>query len=276
MIKTQTPTFEDPNYVNTIGSKVVITPVSEAWEFSVKKDQLLQRTMVHMGPASASSGEMPDSSDAVFTGDSRRGGIPEATENIAAADLPSGEMPKAEDDADLEDLPSGKRSRTEATKEEEDVEMQECEEQQEEEMPQGDPMDAPDYDAEEPGDSDSESMNSAIMARANELVNSHFYEHIVGEENIPGEPSNLEQRSRMATPQIARFAQKMLGRDLEHIDGLLTAERRLREERADYRAQEEQPRQTLEQMPFLEVEVKEEKPYGEELEKTRRRVSRKQ
>jgi len=80
----------------------------------------------------------------------------------------------------------------------------------------------------------------------------------------------------MATPQMARFMQKMLRPDLEHIDGLLTAERRSREERADYRAQEEQPRQTLEQMPFLEVEVKEEKPYGEELEKTRRRVSRKQ
>lgn len=92
---------------------------------------------------------MPDSSDAVFTGDSPPGGIPGATENIVAGDLPSHEMPKAEDDADdLEDLPSGKRSRSEATKEEEDVEMQECEEQQEEEIPQGDPMDAPDYDAE--------------------------------------------------------------------------------------------------------------------------------
>ena len=68
---------------------------------------------------------------------------------------------------------------------------------------------------------------------------------------------------------MARFVEKMLGRDLEHIDGLLRAERRLREERADYRAQEEQPRQTLEQMPFLEVEVKEEKRYGEELEETK-------
>lgn len=75
-------------------------------------------------------------------------------------------------------------------------------------------------------------------------VNSQFYEHIVDEENIPGEPSGLERRPRMATPQMARFAQKNLRRDLEHIDGLLTAERRLREERADYRAQEEQPRQT--------------------------------
>ena len=87
-------------------------------------------------------------------------------------------------------------------------------------------MDALDYDAEEPGDSDSESMNSAIMARPNELVNSQFYEHIVDEENIPGEPSNLEQRPRVATPQMARFVEKMLGRDLEHIDGLLRAERR--------------------------------------------------
>ena len=55
-------TFEDPNYVNTIGSKVVIRPLAETLELSIKKDQLLQRTMVHTGPATASpdvSGDLP-------------------------------------------------------------------------------------------------------------------------------------------------------------------------------------------------------------------------
>jgi len=55
VINTQSRTFEDPNYVNTIGSKVVIKPLAEALELSVKKDLLLQRTMViPADPASAS------------------------------------------------------------------------------------------------------------------------------------------------------------------------------------------------------------------------------
>ena len=38
VINTQSRTFEDANYVNSIGSKVVIRPLSETLEFSAKKD----------------------------------------------------------------------------------------------------------------------------------------------------------------------------------------------------------------------------------------------
>ena len=149
-INTQTRTFEDPNYVNTFGSKVVIRPLAETLELFVKKDKLLQRTMVHTtDPASASQD---------VSGDLSSGEIPDPPDAVASGDLPAGET--------LEDLPSGKRSRTEA-KEEEDVEMQDREEQQQEEIPQDDPMEAPDYGAEEGEDSESESMNSTSMNRAN-------------------------------------------------------------------------------------------------------------
>ena len=47
VINTQSSTFEDMNYVNTIGSKVVIKPVGEILELSVKKNKALQRTMVN-------------------------------------------------------------------------------------------------------------------------------------------------------------------------------------------------------------------------------------
>jgi len=69
VINTQTRTFEDPNYVNSIGSKVVIRPLSETLALSVKKDQQLQRTMVHHDP--------------VAEGDSPSGEIPEATDEPA-------------------------------------------------------------------------------------------------------------------------------------------------------------------------------------------------
>ena len=42
VINTQSPTFEDANYVNTTGSKVVIKPVGEITELSVKKERTLQ------------------------------------------------------------------------------------------------------------------------------------------------------------------------------------------------------------------------------------------
>ena len=46
VINTQSRTFEDANYVNSIGSKVVIRPLSETLEFSAKKDLQLQRTVM--------------------------------------------------------------------------------------------------------------------------------------------------------------------------------------------------------------------------------------
>ena len=64
VINTQSGTFEDPNYVNTIGSKVVIKPVGEMFELSVKKNQTLQRTMIVPQPGQSSpskdvSGDLP-------------------------------------------------------------------------------------------------------------------------------------------------------------------------------------------------------------------------
>ena len=127
VINTQSRTFEDANYVNSIGSKVVIRPLSETLEFSAKKDLQLQRTVMWKDLP-------PSSQDAMDTGDLPSGEIPESTEEAEAVDLPSGEM-AVEATADVpEDLPTGKRSRTEAK--EEDVEMEEV---KEEEPPQVDP-----------------------------------------------------------------------------------------------------------------------------------------
>ena len=200
VINTQTRTFEDPNYVKFIGSKVVIRPLAETLELSIKKDQQLQRTMVVTDPT-------PASQDAVVAGDSPSGEVPEATEEPAVGDSPQGEMPMADETAEVpEYLPPGKKSRTEAK--EEDVEMEATEEQHQEEPPQDDPMnatdDAPDYGELDINDEYSET-ESVMMRRANELINSEVYQHFADEENIEGEPSNLEQRPRMATPAMARF-----------------------------------------------------------------------
>ena len=87
VINTQTRTFEDVNYVNSIGSKVVIRPLAETFELSAKKDLQLQRTVVLLDPASASQ-------DAMATGDPPPGEIPEAKEEAVAAEviLPEGEQ----------------------------------------------------------------------------------------------------------------------------------------------------------------------------------------
>ena len=63
VINTQTRTFEDTNYVNSMGSKVVIRPLAETLELSVKKNQQLQRTLVHQEPVSEGDsppGEIPE------------------------------------------------------------------------------------------------------------------------------------------------------------------------------------------------------------------------
>ena len=98
VINTQSRTFEDANYVNSIGSKVVIRPLAETLEFSAKKDLQLQRTVMWKDLPSASQ-------DAMDTGDLPSGEIPESTEEAEAVDLPSGEM-TVEAEADVpEDLP---------------------------------------------------------------------------------------------------------------------------------------------------------------------------
>ena len=161
VINTQSRTFEDANYVNSIGSKVVIRPLAETFEISAKKDVQLQRTVVWK--------DLPSSSqDAMDTGDLPPGEINEEAE---AVDLPSGEM-TVEAEADVpEDLPSGKRSRTEAK--EEDVEMNEV---KEEEPPQDDPNaqlapeeEAPDFGGDVEIDDDVSETNSQKMQRANRL-----------------------------------------------------------------------------------------------------------
>ena len=167
VINTQTRTFEDVNYLNTIGSKVVIRPLAEAFEFSVKKDLQLQRTMVHLDPTEFATGDLPS------------GEIPEAKEEDAAVDSPSGEMAVAEEEKAevFEDLPPGKRSKTEAK--EEDVEMNDEEEPQEEAPHEEDPQDvqmqggegeAPDYGDEL--DDEASETHSVQMNRANLLLNS--------------------------------------------------------------------------------------------------------
>ena len=89
-------------------------------------------------------------------------------------DLPSGEIPGSQAAEVPEDFPSGKRSRTAAK--EEDVDIQNAEEQQEEirqEIPQGEPTNEVYYDPEgKQEESESESMKSTGMNKANELVNS--------------------------------------------------------------------------------------------------------
>ena len=103
VINTQTRTFEDTNYVNSIGSKVVIKPLAETLELSVKRSQQLQRTvtMVHQ--------------EHVVEGHSPSGEIPDTTEEANAGYSPSGEMPVEEETAEVSEyLPPGKKSKTEA------------------------------------------------------------------------------------------------------------------------------------------------------------------
>ena len=90
-------------YVNTIGSKVVIKPVGEIMELSVKKEKTLQRTMVIHQPEQASSTQ-----DA--TGDLSSDKIPEASMEEVTGDLPSGKIPESQVAEPTEDLPSGEIS----------------------------------------------------------------------------------------------------------------------------------------------------------------------
>ena len=143
------------------------------------------------------------------------------------------------------------------------MEMEAPEEQPQEEPPQDDPMnatdDAPDFGDFDINDEYSET-ESVMMRRTNELVNSEVYQHFADEENIEGEPSNLEQRPRKATPAMARFIHNVFGRDLNVLDSLLEADRERRQRRHE------------EGIPFVDTEVKEEIRYGEELEEERHKT----
>ena len=250
VINTQTRTFEDANYVNSIGSKVVIRPLAESFEISAKKDIQLQRTDVWQDLPSASQ-------DAMDTGDSPSGEIPEPNEEAAAVDSPPGEM-AVESAADvLEDLPSGKRSRIEAK--EEDVEMNEV---KEEEPPQDDPNaqlpapeeEAPDFGGDVDLDDDVSETNSQKMQRANRLLNSGILGRFATSSDEEDGEVQLGPRPRIAVPAMAHFISNMLSEDRELIDELIKAD------------EERKQRRHEEGVLFTEVQPREEVRYGEELE----------
>ena len=250
VINTQSRTFEDANYVNSIGSKVVIRPLAETLEFSAKKDLQLQRTVVWKDLPSASQ-------DAMDTGDLPTGEIPESNEEAEAVDLPSGEM-TVEAEADVpEDLPSGKRSRTEAK--EEDVEMDEV---KEEEPPQDDPDaplapegEAPDFEGDVEIDDDVSETTSQKMQRANRLLNSGILDKFANSSDEEDEDApRLGPRPRLAPTAMANFIGSMLPEDREFIDELITAEEERRQRRHE------------EGVMFTEKQPREEVRYGEELE----------
>ena len=110
VINTQARTFEGTNYVNTIGSKVVIKPVGEILELSVKKNKTLQRTMVQPQHAQ-------DLSAMDEAGDLSSDKIPEDSMEVETGDLPSGKIPESQAAEPTEDLPPGEISVDEAKEE---------------------------------------------------------------------------------------------------------------------------------------------------------------
>ena len=125
---TQSRTFEDETYVNTVGSKVVIKPIGEVVERLMKKEKALQRPMEITQPEKASSAQD-------VTGYLPSGEIPGVSTASTAGYLSSGKIPGAQAAESTEDLPSGEISVKEAK--EEDVEMNST---QDEEVPQDEHM----------------------------------------------------------------------------------------------------------------------------------------
>ena len=212
VINTQSRTFEDKNYVNTIGSKVVIKPVGEILELSVKKNKTLQRTMVQ-------SQQAQDSSAMAESGDLSSDKIPEDSMEVAEP---------------TEDLPPGEISVSEAK--EEDVEMEEAKEEEEVPQDEQDESEVQQEQEEEPdfGDDEQEypesELSEGALLRVNELLNSRTYE-MIGMDEMDDEEIELEHpRPRIANRAQARFMHDMLREDHQRIDALLERERRAREE----------------------------------------------
>ena len=216
VINTQSRTFEDKNYVNTIGSKVSIKPVGEILELSVKKMKTLQRTMVQTQQAQDSSA-MDESGD------------------LSSDKIPEDSMEVAEP---AEDLPPGEISTGEAK--EEDVEMEEAKEEEEEEVPQDEQGEAevqqqleeePDFGDDEQEYPESELSEGALL-RVNELLNSRTCE-LIGMDDDDDEEGDFQAenpRPRIANRAQARFMHEMLREDHQRIDAMLERERRAREE----------------------------------------------
>ena len=209
VINTQSRTFEDKNYVNTIGSKVVIKPVGEILELSVKKNKTLQRTMVQSQHAQDSS----------------------AMDDLSLDKIPEDSMEVAEP---TEVLPPGEISVGEAK--EEDVEMEEVKEEEEIPQDEQDQSEVLQEQEEEPdfGDDEQEypegELSEGALLRVNELINSRTYE-LIGMVNMDEEEIELTNpRPRIANRAQARFMHNMLRQDHQRIDALLERERRAREE----------------------------------------------
>ena len=181
VINTQSRTFEDNNYVNTIGSKVVIKPAGAILDLSVKKNQTLQRTMVQTQHAQ-------DSSAMDETGDLSPDKIPEESMEVAEP---------------TEDLPTGEISVGEAK--EEDVEMQEVKEDEEVPQDEQDQSEVQQEQEEEPdfGEDDQEypesELSEGALLRVNELVNSRTYELI----GMDGEEDDEDMELNNPRPRIA-------------------------------------------------------------------------
>ena len=215
VINTQSRTFEDKNYVNTIGSKVVIKPVGEILELSVKKMKTLQRTMVQTQQAQDSSA-MDESGD------------------LSSDKIPVDSMEVAEP---AEDLPPGEISTGEAK--EEDVEMEEAKEE-EEEVPQDEQGEAevqqqleeePDFGDDDEQEYPESELSEGALLRVNELLNSRTYELIGMDGDEEEDDFQAENpRPRVANRAQARFMHNMLREDLQRIDAMLDRERRAREE----------------------------------------------
>eukprot|EP00434_Breviolum_minutum_P028019 symbB.v1.2.024787.t1/scaffold2245.1/size172089/13 len=257
VINTQTRTFQDPNYMNSIGSKVVIMPLAETFELSVKKTEQLQRTMVHhdiVSEGHSPPGEIPEETPQLGTEDLPTGEMSVTVEpSTSTGDLPPGEIPMKEEEAAevSEYLPPGKKSKTEAA--EADVEMESPEE--EEEPPQDEPprpvvvVDMPDYDPDEEDREDS-IPEEEMMENATALVNSEAYDHFAHEE-YPEEAIRGEHRF-VPTRAMAKFLHRMVGKD--EMKSMMEVEdeaKRIKE---------------LRKKSMEENAVKEEQEYGEALE----------
>ena len=286
VINTLSRTFEDANYVNTIGSKVVIKPVGEIMELSLKKEKILQRTMVipqyEKGSSAEDptgglpSGEIPEASEASASGYLALGETPEVPTASASGDLsgeipfvslasvtedlPSGEISGSQGAEPTEDLPPGKISVEEAK--EEDVEMEEPKEE-EEEVPQHEQMqDAGEVDYAE------SSVSSEAMQRAYELVNSNVNDAITREED-PNEP--LEPRPRVANRVQAGFLKHWFEYELGRIDNTFQQDRQRRQETHQQqceaeRRHEQHQQDDMEEEPAVPSAEEGVKIYQDELE----------
>ena len=213
---------------------MVIKPVGEILELSVKKNKALQRTMVNPQHEQASSA-MDES------GDLPSGEISEESMEVETGDLPSGKIPESQVAEPTEDLPTGERSVGEAK--EEDVEMKEAKDEEvpQDEQAQQEQEEEPDFGEEEEY-AESELSEHALL-RVNELLNSEIYDFYGHEEDSDDEIQRVNPRPRAASRAQARFIHHMLAEDSVRLENTLAREREIREEFHRRTREEEQRRE---------------------------------